>query len=57
MKCNNDDFVLNVVQECKEALCELKGQLCRTVCSCPLLLMTSQTDPYALAAGAELLYG
>jgi len=25
MKCNYAGFVLNVVQECKEALCELKG--------------------------------
>lgn len=55
MKCHDAGFVLNVVKKCKEALCELKGQLCTVVCMCPLLLMTSQTDPYVLAAGTELL--
>ena len=54
MKWNDAGFVLNAVQECKEALCELKGQLCTIVCTYPLLLMTSHTDPYVLAAGTEL---
>lgn len=57
MKHNDAGFVLRAVQECKEALCELKGQLCTIVCTCPLLLVTSQTDLYVLGAGTELLSG
>lgn len=57
MKCNDAGLVLNAVQKCKEAISELKGQLCTIVCACPLLLVTSQTDPYILAAGTELLDG
>lgn len=57
MKCNGAGFVLNSEQECEEALCELKGRLCTVVCTCPSFLLTSQTEPRVLAAGADLLDG